>query len=119
MAAKSAAKVIRTPSGTAPAPTSGSEFKSTVFEIVFATAVPTRKAGRKLNTAERMTAVFGLSDRVAITVEVALAASWKPLVKSNSTASMQVMATAKRMTSTPQKYVQLLAIGLLDAEMLR
>ena len=32
-----------------------------VVEIVFAMAVPTRKAGRKLNTAEKMMAVLGFS----------------------------------------------------------
>ncbi len=45
--------------------------------------------------AESVTACLGLSDLVAITVEVEFAASWKPLVKSNKIA----MATVRTVTS--------------------
>ncbi len=54
--------------------------------IVVATAIE-MNAPMKLSTAEIRTATIGLSAPVAIDVAIALAVSWKPLVKSNATAA--------------------------------
>jgi len=54
--------------------------RSTVPPTVLATAVPTRKNATKFQPAAHSTAQRGLSTRVATTVAIALAASWKPLV---------------------------------------
>jgi hypothetical protein len=75
----------------------GRESKLTVFEIVFATAVPITKAGKKLKTAETITAVLGFKDLVAMTVEVAFAASWKPFEKSNIKARAIVIMVVQSM----------------------
>src|SRR5438094_10675964 len=50
---------------------------------VFATAVPKVNAATKLKNAAQMTAWPGESTRVETTVAIELAASWKPLRKSN------------------------------------
>ncbi|CAB4344120.1 unannotated protein [freshwater metagenome] len=75
IAPKSAANVTFKPIGIDPAATAGRLSIATVLEMVLATAVPIMNAGKKLNMAERMTALRGVSDLVAITVDVALAAS--------------------------------------------
>jgi hypothetical protein len=46
--------------------------------------VPTTKTAPKLNTAAHSTAICGVKTRVATTVAIEFAASWKPLMKSNA-----------------------------------
>ncbi len=58
--------------------------------MVLATAVPTRKAATKLKTAAHTTATAGVSTRVATTVAIELALSWKPLMKSKSSATPMI-----------------------------
>src|SRR5690349_4021055 len=60
---------------------------------VLATAVPKVNAATKLKNAAQITAWPGESTRVETTVAMELAASWKPLMKSN------VSATAMRPTA--------------------
>ena len=70
-------------------------------EIVLATAVD-RQAPTRLSTAARMTATRGRSAPVAIGPAIALALSWKPLVKSKIRATtMTVMTTNSSVTSVP------------------
>ena len=59
--------------------------------MVLATAVPSRKAARKLKAAAQITASRGESTRVETTVAMLLAASWKPLKKSKMSAVRTVM----------------------------
>src|SRR5687768_1627885 len=66
--------------------------------IVFATAWPV-SAPTKLSTAAIMMAAPGLSTRVATTVATALAVSWKPLMKSNATASTITRARSVQASS--------------------
>lgn len=54
--------------------------------MVLATAVP-QKAPMRLVTAASMMAWRGVRTRVETTVAIALAASWKPLMYSNTTAT--------------------------------
>src|ERR1022692_1368490 len=61
--------------------------------MVDATAVPNPKAAMKLKNAAHSTAYFGDSTRVETTVAMELAASWKPLVKSNTRANTTIRAT--------------------------
>src|SRR5258708_26612009 len=61
--------------------------------MVLATARPIPNAARKLNTAAHTTAHRGESTRVETTVAMLLAASWKPLMKSNESAIRMVTAT--------------------------
>ena len=93
----SAAKVTRSPNGITLACAVGNRSIFTVFAIVFATAVPITNAGKKLKTEERITACLGFSDFVAITVEVALAASWKPFEKSKINARKIVIIVVHKM----------------------
>src|SRR5215216_6307118 len=66
---------------------------STVLPTVLATAVwKTRKA-------TKTTASRGVSTRVETTVAIELAASWKPLVKSNTSARMTMVMTLSRARS--------------------
>ena len=51
--------------------------------IVSATCVPKTKTATKLKNAAQTTALPGDSTRVETTVAIELAASWKPLMKSN------------------------------------
>ena len=90
MAANSAANTTATPVKSA----------FTVFATVLATAVPTMKTAAKLKNAENQTAHFAGSARVATTVATELAASWKPLVKSNSRARATTATTAISVRST-------------------
>jgi hypothetical protein len=64
------------------------------LEIVLATAVD-RNAPTRLSTADTATATLGLSAPVAMDVAIALAVSWKPLVKSNTNAVMITTTTRK------------------------
>src|SRR5882724_65708 len=61
--------------------------------MVLATAVPKTNAAMKLKKAAQMTARRGESTRVETTVAMLLAASWKPLMKSNASAIRMVTAT--------------------------
>ena len=54
---------------------------------VFATAVPKVNAATKLKNAAQTTALPGDSTRVDTTVAIELAASWKPLMKSKTSAT--------------------------------
>ena len=63
-------------------------------DTVLATSVE-RKAPTRFSTAARATAVFGLMAPVAMGVAIALAVSWKPLVKSKNSASAMTSATMK------------------------
>src|SRR5690606_7944364 len=63
------------------------------LEIVLATAVPTMNAARKLNDAAHATATPGDSTRVATTVAIELALSWKPLMKSKISAMTTTAST--------------------------
>ena len=56
--------------------------------MVFATAVPKIINAAKLKNAAQITAYFGGSTRVETMVEIELAASCMPLVKSNASAVM-------------------------------
>ena len=70
-------------------------------EIVLATSVD-RQAPTRLSTAAMITAVRGLSAPVAIGPAIALALSWKPLVKSKINATtMTVITTNSSVTSVP------------------
>ena len=55
--------------------------------MVLATAVPNANAAAKLKNAAQTTAFPGDSTRVETTVAIELAASWKPLMKSNASAT--------------------------------
>ena len=61
--------------------TSGS---TTPVAIVAATTVPNTRKATKLKNAAQITASRGESTRVDTTVAIELAASWKPLTKSNA-----------------------------------
>src|SRR4051812_42022790 len=76
MAAISAANTTATPSASC----------LTTLATVFATAVPTTKNAMKLKKAENHGAQRAGIALVATTVATELAASWKPLVKSNKSA---------------------------------
>src|SRR5437867_7172432 len=54
--------------------------------IVLATCTPNTEKATKLKNAAHTTATRGDSTRVLTTVAMALAASWKPLLKSNASA---------------------------------
>src|SRR4051794_39064275 len=61
--------------------------------MALATAVPKTKAATKLKNAAQITASFGDSTRVDTTVAMLFAASWKPLMKSNTSAITIVINT--------------------------
>src|SRR5215813_3270797 len=65
--------------------------------MVLATAVPKTKAARKLNAAAQNTASRGESTRVETTVAMLLAASWKPLMKSNASAMRIETTTSNKL----------------------
>ena len=66
------------------------------LEMVLATCTD-RNAPTRLRTAETSTAILGLSAPVAIEVAMALAVSWKPLVKSKASAvTMTTMTRSER-----------------------
>src|SRR4029453_7744978 len=72
---------------------------STVLPTVLATAVWKTRNATKLNTAAQMTAIRGVRTLVETTVAIELAASWKPLVKSNTSASRTMAMTERRARS--------------------
>ena len=66
---------------------------STIPSATVAATESEMKAPRKLRTAAMPTATFGGSAPVAIVVAIALAVSWKPLVKSKLTPAATTRAT--------------------------
>src|SRR5882757_5809819 len=70
------------------------------LEIVLATSVE-RNAPTRFSTAEMATATLGRSAPVATEVAIAFAVSWKPLVKSKSSAVMTTASTMKVMSTGP------------------
>src|SRR5215218_8663294 len=67
------------------------------LEIVADTAVPNVKAAMKLKNAAQATASVGVNTRVDTIVAIELAASWKPLRKSKTSArKMMKITSAKR-----------------------
>src|SRR5688500_20226864 len=69
-------------------------------EMVCATFVPKTNAATKLKNAAQITAAVGLRTRVATMVAMELAASWKPLRKSNTSA--RKMKKNRRYISGPR-----------------
>src|SRR5512132_945196 len=72
---------------------------STVLPTVLANLVWNTKKARKVKLAAQMTAIRGVRTRVETTVAIELAASWKPLVKSNTSASSTMATTLSRTRS--------------------
>src|SRR6516225_879108 len=68
--------------------------------------VPTVNAATKLKKAAQTTALPGLNTRVETTVAIELAASWKPLMKSN--------VSATRISATTGSRFALIRSGVLD-----
>src|SRR5205814_972646 len=68
------------------------------WPMVFATAVP-ESAPAKFNTAAMRIACHGARTRVAITVAIAFAVSWKPLMKSKMTAARRTSPSRSRTLS--------------------
>ena len=68
---------------------------TTSFAIVAATAVPKIRKAAKLKNAAHATACRGESTRVETTVAMEFAASWKPLKKSNASATAMIRTTAR------------------------
>ena len=66
---------------------------TTSLAIVVATFVPKTRKEMKLKKAAQTTAYCGRSTRVATTVAIELAESWKPFVKSNPSAKMMTATT--------------------------
>ncbi len=64
--------------------------------IVVATGTPTRKKATKLKKAAQRTAWLGVRTRVETMVEMALAASWNPLMKSKASAVRTRKRTSAR-----------------------
>src|SRR5208282_1992573 len=62
----------------------------TMLAIVSATATPKPNAARKLKKAAKTTAFLGERTFVDTTVEIELAESWKPLVKSKTSAMTMI-----------------------------
>src|SRR5215216_1291627 len=91
---------FQTMAPTSPAKTTASltTAESTVLPTVLATWVWKTRNATKLKVAAQTTAARGVSTRVETTVAIELAASWKPLVKSNTSASrtMATIATSAR-----------------------
>src|SRR5215218_4843847 len=73
--------------------------ESTVLPTVLATCVWKTRKAMKLNRAAQTTASRGVRTRVETTVAMELAASWKPLVKSNTSASRTMAMTEMRARS--------------------
>src|SRR5438105_2176850 len=83
-----------------PANTTPSEIASgmtTPLAMVDATAVPKIRKATKLKKAAHATAMRGDNTRVDTTVAIELAASWKPLTKSNASATPITATNAKFM----------------------
>src|SRR6266571_2578735 len=67
---------------------------TTPLPTVRATPTPKPKAATKLKNAAHTTAWSGVSTRVETTVAIELAASWKPLMKSKTSATKMMKTTA-------------------------
>src|SRR5688572_31154792 len=78
-----------------PRMTLGSTIETSIIPLpmVFATAVPPKNAAMKLKNAAHATACSGVSTRVATTVAIEFAESWKPLMKSNMNATATIART--------------------------
>src|SRR5829696_6629458 len=72
---------------------------STILPTVLATWVWKTRKAMKLKKAAQMTASCGVRTLVETTVAIELAASWKPLVKSNTSASATIATTESRARS--------------------
>src|SRR5829696_7985913 len=83
----------------APASPAKTTAESTVLPTVLATCVWKTRKAMKLNRAAQTTASRGVRTRVETTVAIELAASWKPLVKSNTSASRTIAMTESRARS--------------------
>src|SRR5918999_15468 len=73
--------------------------ESTIWPTVLATWVWKTRKATKLNSAAQTTATRGASTRVETTVAIELAASWKPLEKSNTRARTTMATTVTRARS--------------------
>ena len=67
-------------------PMERTSWSTTPLAMVLATAVLKIRKAMKLKTAAQTTASRGVRTRVATTVAIELAASWKPFVKSKASA---------------------------------
>ena len=74
----------------------------TTLEIVSATAVPNTRNATKFQNAAHTTASCGVRTRVETTVAIELAASWKPLKKSNASATRTMKTIAGVMRTWPR-----------------
>ena len=80
------------------------------LEMVRATCTD-RNAPIRFSTPARSTAVRGFSAPVAIEVAIALAVSWKPFVKSNTSAVMTTAITTRDMTGPISRWVTYFSLG--------
>jgi hypothetical protein len=74
---------------------------STIPSAMVAATDRLRNAPAKFRTADKATATFGLSAPVEMDVAMALAVSWKPLVKSKSNAQATTLTRSSVPKSTP------------------
>src|SRR6185503_1107011 len=82
-------------------------FKSTMPEpTVLATPVPKKKAATKLKKAAHATACSGVRTRVDTTVAMEFAASWKPLMKSKTSAIRMMNRTSVSMRAGASGHLQ-------------
>ena len=83
--------------------TSRNSWRTRSLPMVLATLVPKRNAATKLKNAAQITAVAGERTRVETMVAMELAASWKPLRKSNTSAApmMKKMKRRKAVVGVP------------------
>src|SRR5712691_11718112 len=81
------------PANTTPTVRTPALGSTTSLAMVVATLVPNTRKAAKLKNAAHITAYWGRSTRVATTVAIELAESWKPLVKSNASASTMTKTT--------------------------
>src|SRR5262245_48573879 len=80
---------------------------TTPLPTVRATLTPKPKAATKLKNAAQTTACSGVSTRVDTTVAIELAASWKPLMKSKTSATKMMMATeVSNGWSSPSRHLE-------------
>ena len=70
-----------------------------ILAMVLATATPKPNAAIKLKNAANMTAFLGDSAFVETTVEMELAESWNPLVKSKTSAMPMMMIMSSHVAS--------------------
>src|SRR5208337_995277 len=75
---------------------------STIVLMVFATATPNPKAAAKLKKAANTTAFLGERTFVETTVDMELAESWNPFVKSNTSAMPMMAAMSSHVASIMQ-----------------